>query len=229
MTLNSIQAAIHALYEGDTDTPTSGDDDYTLRTSIVNAGINRWEHEEGVLWNELWVSLDDAVDGTKTTSAATYSYSCPTDFRFPGGYVRLVDSNSQSTYFSVIPVEKAQLYDNENKNICWFTGNPQDGYKVNFLDTQTASQTISYEYYKTADTLSSSTDVPEMVDPYFLVYFAVSRLFELDGQFPSSTKAFQEAEARLSQMKVRNMQSTWYQDARVEDWSTEQGVGGFGV
>lgn len=228
MTLDQVQQAIHTLYEGDTDVPVFGDDDYTTRTRLSNAAINRWEREDGVLWNELWVKLADAADGTKTTSASTYQYACPTDFAFPGGYVRLFTTAGQSTYYSVIEPGKAQLWDNEDRKVCYFTGNPGDGYYVNFLDTHDASLTISYEYYKTADTLSNTTDVAEMADPYFMVYFSVSRLYELDNRISLSQKAFQEAESRLSQMRLRNMQPTWYQDSRVEDNEFEQGVAGFG-
>lgn len=229
MTLDQLQEAIHTLYEGDTDTPTSSDDDYSVRTNLINAGINRWEHEDGMLWNELFVKLADASDGDKTTTADTTSYDCPTDFAFPGGYVRLYTTAGQSTYYSVIEPGKAQLLDNQDKNVCWFEGDPQNGYDLKFLDTHDASQTISYEYYKSADTLSSGSDVAEIKDPYFLVYYVVSRLYELDNRITLSQKAFQEGEQRMSQMRSRNMQPGWYQDSRLEDLDNESGIGGFGV
>lgn len=228
MTLDGIVQAVWTLYEGDTDTPSSGEEDYTLITRLANAAINRWEHEDGVFWSELWVNLTDAADGDKTSADGTLAYDCPTDFLRPGGYVRLVDSNSNSKYFSVIPIEKVQLFDNEDKQICYFTGNPQDGFTLNFLDDPDGTYTIYYEYYKSADTLSATSDIPEMSDPYFIVYFVISRMYELDGQQGSSSKAFQESEARLAQMRTRNFQEPNWQDNRIEDLTTEQGFGGFG-
>jgi hypothetical protein len=229
MDLDDLQQAIHSLYEGDTDTPSDGDDDYILRTRLINAAINRWENEKGVLWNELWVDLADAADGDKATTATTYKYDCPTDFKFPGGYVRTYSTVGNSTYYSVVPPEKFQLYDNEDKNIVTFIGNPSDGYDVKFLDTQSSGLTISYQYYKNADSLSLTSDIPEMSDPYFIVYYVLSRLYELDNRQAFAEKAFREAEMRLSQMRVKNMQPAFYQDSRIEDWATEQGLGGFGV
>jgi len=229
MNLTAIQQAIHTLYEGDTDVPSSSEEDYSVRTRLINAAINRWEKEDGVLWNELWVKLSDAADGDTTTADGTLSYDCPSDFHMPGGYVRLVDANGSSTYYMVYPPHKAQLFDNEDKKVCWFDGNPSSGYDLNFLDDPDGSYTISYEYYKLADSLSSGTDIPEMGDPYFIVYFVLSRLYEIDGQMANATKAFQESESRLAQMKARNMQMGWYQDSRIEDWDLEQGVSGFGV
>lgn len=229
MTQTQIQAAIHSLYEGDNDTPSEGSDDWNLRQSISNAAINRWEHEDGTFWAELWTKLEDAADGDTTTTAATYTYDCPSDFKNPGGYVRLIDSDGGSTYYSVIPVDKVQLYDNQDKNIVYFTGNPSSGYKLNFLDTHDAGLTISYEYYKTADTLSAAASVPEMSDPYFIVYFVISRLYKQDGQTNNYRDAFQEAEARLAQMRTTNMLPAPWQENRVEDFFMEQGMGGFGV
>ena len=228
LTLDGIQESIHSFYEGDVDVPASSDDDYTVRTRLCNAAINRWEQEDGILWNELWVKLSDAADGTKTTTTAL-TYACPTDFAFPGGFVRLYTTAGQSTYYSVIEPGKAQLWDNENHKVCWFTGSPQDTYTLNFLDAPVSGQTISYEYYKTADTLSDTTDVPEMKDPYFIVYYVVSRLYELDNRVSLSQKAFQEAEQRMSQMRTKNMQSTWNQESRVDDSDSLMGYGGFGV
>lgn len=223
MTESDIQDQIHYMYEGDIETPSSGDDDYTLRLGLENAAINRWENEDGMLWNELWVKVQDAADGDKTTDGSASSFDCPSDFKFPGSYVRV-----GSTYYTVIPQEKVPQYTTTTEKVCYFTGNPQNGYDLNFL-TAPDSDTLYYEYYKTADSLSDTTDIPEMSDPYFIVYFVVSRLFELDGQTKNAMKAFQEAEARLVQMKTRNMQAPWYQDSRVEDKGYQDGVGGFGL
>lgn len=228
MTEEQIQTQIHYMYEGDSEVPTSSDEDYILRRGLINAGINRWENENGILWNELWVKVADASDGDKTTDGTSSSFDCPTDFKFPGGYVRIQDSDGNETYYSVVKQEKLQMYTDSNKKVCYFTGNPSSGYDLNFLSAPPAG-TLNYEYYKTAEQMDAATDVPEMSDPYFLVYFVISRLFEMDGQTSNSMKAFQEAEARLIQMKTRNMQSAWYQDSRVEDKDFADGVQGFGL
>lgn len=229
MTLDQIIQAAFEIYEGDADTPESTDDEYTLAKGYANSAINMWYREGGMLWNELRVKLSDAATGDKTTSDGTTSYDCPSDFRFPGGYVRLVDAAGASKYYAVIPEYKIQLYDNETANICWFTGNPQDGYDLNFLNDPDGTYTISYEYYKTPDTLSATSDVPEMDDPYFIVWFIVWRMYKNDGQHDESNEAKDIMSGKLSQMKDKNIMNPWYQDSRVEDFQMDQGTGGFGV
>lgn len=228
MTESDIQDAIHTMYEGDTDTPTSTDDDYLSRRTLIDAGINRWEQYEGTQWNELRVKLTDAADGDKTTSDGTLVYDCPTNFVFPGGYVRL-NIGTTYQYYQVVPYEKIQLYDNNDKKICYFSGNPQDGYDLTFLDDPDGAYTISYEYYKSADTISATTTVPEMSDPYFLVYFVVSRLLQQDNRPQLAREYFTEAEARLQQMKVKNMTTAHWQGNTLMDRDFDQGIGGFGV
>ena len=87
-TLTDFITYLNTLYNGSSSAPASGDEDYTVWTSLANIAINTWEHDEGMLWNELFVKLADAPDGDKTTSASDYSYAVPTLFRFPAsGYV----------------------------------------------------------------------------------------------------------------------------------------------
>lgn len=226
LTEANLQDAVQGLYEGDTSTPAATDEDYLARREIFNAAINRWEEYEGTLWRELWGTLTDAADGTKTTAASTLAYSAPTNFRFPGGYVRL--SGDSNTYYRVIPVEKVQALDNVDKKVVYFTGNPQDGYNLNFLDQPEASKTILYEYYKTADTITATTDNLEMADPYFVVYFALARLYKQDNQIGNSTEAFREAESRLQQMKIKNMMQPPFQEHAIDDLDYFGGVLGFG-
>ena len=223
MTLAQIIEAAYSIQETEADTPVSGEDDYTIATRRINSGINMWEYEEGMLWNELWTKLSAAATGDKTTSAGDKVYDCPTDFRFPGGYVRL-SNGTTSTYFQVVKNYDSSALDNRDANICWFTGNPQDGYDLNFLDGPGGTYTISYEYYKTADSLSLTTDSPEMADPYFLVWYLVWRLYKDDGQTEQANEAKDIMLGKLSQMKTRNLMSTWYESREIYDVS-ETGFG----
>ena len=50
-TLSDAITYINSLYDLDATAPTAGDEDYTVWTSLVNAAINLWETEEGVLWD----------------------------------------------------------------------------------------------------------------------------------------------------------------------------------
>ncbi len=233
MTESSIQDAIHTLYEGDTDTPSSTDEEYLARRRLINAAIDRWESYENTDWSELFVSLADAADGDTTLVDGTSAYDCPSDFKRIVGFVRTSDGDS-STYYAAKRNVEDQLYDNstDTPNFYYVTGNPSDGYKINLHptpDSGNAGDTISYEYFKEATEISATTDTPEMNDPYFVVYFVLSRLFRNDGRHGEATEARMDAENRLKNMKTRNMTKGWFQNETIPDRHFAQGVGGFGT
>lgn len=230
MTEQEIQEAIHALYEGDTSTPTESQEDYLVRRIAINTGINRWENYEGTFWKELFVSLDDAADGDKTTISGTSEYNCPSDYVSPVGYVRLADGDGGSTYYTHKPTQDVQLYDNTTSgNFFYITGNKSTGRKLHLHPTPDATYTIKYDYYKSATSVTSASDIIEMSDPYFLVYFGVSRMYELDGSMDLAQKAFMEAESRLQTMAARNDLLGWWQPNSVPDSFYDLGGSAFGL
>jgi len=170
-------------------------------TNLINMAVDLWEHEEGILWKELFVQLADAADGDKTTVAGQTEYDLPTDFKFlNSGYVWVDD-----TPFPVIKVEDLQLYDQNTANWCYFTTSHLE-FNPNL--TVTAGGTIKYNYYKNATALSTGTDTFEMSDPMFAVYFAVAQLTKEEGNAEVLNIAMQKLEA----MKVRNEAPAYYQD-----------------
>ncbi len=225
----TAQQILHRLYQGDDSTPSTSDSDYTVRRSYLNDAIRQWEVEDQ--WRELYVTLADASDGAKTTTASTATYSAPSDFRQPVGFLRITDSSSGTeTYYTFIDVDRVQLFDNDTSSKFYYvTGNPQDGYTIHIHPTpDTTGETIAYEYYKTADTLSSTTDVFEMSDPYYAIYYALSVLFENDGQGDRAMKALAQANDRLQRMKINNLVYPAYSDNSIPDVDFNTGVLGFG-
>ena len=90
-TTADILQAIYRIVAGDTDYPSSGEDDYDLRLGLVNDYIKEWEDEEGTLWNELW-----KMASFSSTSASSYDLSSTvSDLNFPGGFVELVSSTGE--------------------------------------------------------------------------------------------------------------------------------------
>ena len=232
MTEAQAQAQLHILYEGDNSTPSATSSDYLTRRGLLDAGINLWESQPSILWRELYTTLADAADGTKTTTDGTSAYACPTDFRFPLGYLRIVDSNGDSTYYRRVKVGENMLKDNMSDTPYYYyvTGNVQDGHKVNIHPTPSSTGlTIKYEYYKSADTLSATDTKFEMSDPYFAIYFALSRLLFQDGQSDKAAEAMSITDAKLSDMKMKNEMMGEYQEDRVVDLGFSLGVGGFGA
>ena len=164
-TLGDAIGKLNSLYNGSSTAPTAGSEDYIVWTDFFNIGINLWESEEGVLWKELFVRLVDAPDGTKTTTAGTYSYSIPALFQFPAsGYVWLGSSNNKVP-FKIIDETDLQLFENDLGNWCYFLTGATPTLEFNPNCTMPTGYTISYDYYKFATAVSASTDKFEIERP----------------------------------------------------------------
>lgn len=210
MTLNEYQIALHALYRGDGDTPTDGDTKWNQREYLCAAAINIWDNQN-VYWNELWAELADSATGDKTAGASDLEYTMPTDFRHLGAWVRTTSSAGKHTFYQVVQPEDAEQYKNTTIDACFVTGNKKAGYTLTFLKQPTVGETINYPYYKDPTNPTSSSDVIEMADPYFAVYFALGKLHEQDGAGDRAKAAYSIAEQKLKVMKTKNMLLPHYQ------------------
>lgn len=218
--LDDFISYVNTLYNSSSTPPSSGEEDYLVWTSLANVSVNVWENEEGMLWNELFVKLVDAPDGTKTTSANTYSYSCPTLFRFPvGGYVWIGTGASKIPY-KIIKAEEKHLHENDLGNWCYFLMDGSPTLEFNPNITILGSQTINYEYYKKASSLSTGTDTFEMSDPMFAVYYTLAELKKEEGNSGELAITSQKLEG----MKTRNMMPSWYGNQQFIN-QTEPGFG----
>lgn len=212
---------LNTLYNGSTDAPTEGDEDYTVWASLMCIGISLWEFEEGMLWKELFVKLADASDGTKTTTAGTYTYTVPTNFKFnASGYV-WTGSGTNKTAFKVIRQEDLQLYENDSGKWCYFLMDTTPTLEFNPNCTLTTGDTISYNYYKTASQVTTGTSTFDMADPMFCVYYALSELKKEEGDTSSLTIATQ----KLESMKTRNIMPAYWQEQTMNTRTK----GGFGI
>jgi hypothetical protein len=219
--LDSAIDYINILFESDSTSPSEGEEDYEVWTSLLNIGVNIWENEEGMMWRELFVKLADASDGDKTTVAGQSSYDCPTDFRMPASGLVWIGTGTNKTAYRVIKQEEAQLYQNDTSKWCYFLMDGSPSLEFNPNGDLSADQTINYEYYKHATKLDSATDTFEMSDPMFAVYYAISELKKDEGDTSALTIATQKLEA----MKVKNMTPAWYQEDSFNDPLND----GFGI
>ncbi len=190
-------------------------------TSLLNASINIWENEEGMLWKQLFVKLADAATGDKTTTTGDYSYVVPTDFVFPSsGYVWL-GSGTNKIAFKVIDQVNVQLYENDRSNWCYFLMDSSPTLEFNPNCQIPNAYTISYMYYKFATALVAGSDDFEMSDPMFAVYYALSELKKEEGD----TSALSIAQQKLEGMKTRNIMAAPNQESSFKD----RLQGGFGL
>lgn len=215
LTETQILSAVYTNIELDATDWSATSDEYLAGRRFCNQSINRWENaiviqqgkEVPIKWRELWANLTDASDGTKTQTAGTYSYSCPTNFKSPGSYVRTVTTGGDSTIWDVVGIDRvASLVKESGYKFCYFSGNQKDGFKINFnpLITLTTGDTIKYEYYKYATTFTTTTSTTEIADPYFIVC-DVTGHFLKDEDAAQSKFWFNQADARLNQMIGNNM------------------------
>jgi hypothetical protein len=217
-TLDQAISYINTLFEGDSTAPTSGEEDYTVWTGLLNIAINIWENEEGMLWRPLFIRLADSADGDKTTNDGDHSYALPALFQFPAsGYVWLGAGN-QKTPYKVMPIEKVQLLENDGGHWCYFTPTTLE-FNPNL--TIGAGSTISYNFYKYATKLATGSSTFEMTDPFFAIYYALSELKKDEGDTSALTIATQKLEA----MKTRNTMPSWYEDNYMDDVNNDAGFG----
>jgi hypothetical protein len=228
MTIQQWQDELHTQYQGDTETPEDGDEDWTVRLNLLYDAIDAWRGYEGVLWLELWTTLTDAIDGDKTTNGVDVQFDCPADFQFPGGFVRVIDG-TQYAFYSVVRPETLDLYRGGGESVCWFTGNARTGFKLNFLSAPPTGRTIDYPYYKTAFKPTTAAHILEMSDPYFSMKYVLAKLHELDGEGDRASLALQIASSKLQMMKTANQLPVWFQDNSIPDGDFATGTGGFGT
>lgn len=229
MTLAQFQTKLHQLYQADTDTPSLGDEDYTLRTTYLEIAIEEWETEMGMIWNELWTTLEDAADGDKTVVADTLQYDPPTDFKGElGAWVKTEDADGNITKYKVVKPQKNEVTVETPGSTVYVTGNESDGFKINFSKQPTAGETIDYPYYKKATIPSAVGDIIEMSDPRFAIHHALAVLRENDGEGDRSILELTKAQARMDGMITKNSMTPYYQGDEIEDIDYVNGISGFG-
>jgi hypothetical protein len=216
-TLDDAIQKLNTLYNGSTDVPVDGDEDYEVWKDLLNAAINIWEKEEGILWKQLFVNVTSASTGDKATDGGN-SYSLPSDFVFPNSAYVWLGTGTTKLAYKVIRIEDKQLYENDSGDWCYFTGTTLE---FNPNITIDSGSTINYSYYKKATALSTSSSTFEMTDPMFAVYYALSELKKEEGD----TSALTIATQKLDAMKTINSMTSEHQDNGFIDVNTE----GFGI
>ena len=214
LTLDDLQGIIHKIYEGNTSTPSSTEEDYLLRLGYINDAIRIWEGQS-VDWRELFTNLSDASDGDKTTSSGVTAYSAPTDFVKISSYVKV-----GSYYYPYIEPNQVltTLRNDSTKKFFYITGSP-GSYVININPTPDPDLTISYSYYKTATTLSSGTDKPEMRLPMFIVYHTLARLYEGDLRNDMVSLYEQKAKEVMDEMIILNEVPPFNRKYQIDDIS----------
>lgn len=193
--LTTIQQKIHLKYEGSTDYPESGSEDYLVRLGLINDKIHDWE-DEGTEWKELYKTLQTASDGDKTTVDGTLDYDCPTNFIRPSSVVYI-----NSLKYIYLPSEKVleTQQTDPSKRFFYITGKPGT-YKINLSHDPDGAYPIYYSYRGSATELASAADVPEMSRPMYIVNGVLADLYEQDNRNDMVQLYSNRADENMEQM-----------------------------
>ena len=219
MNFDEIFEAYYTIYQMETDTPASTEDEYIIALRLANEAVNRWDNYDGTYWKELFTTRISSGDGTGTISTGVVDYDCPDDFKEAGGLVKLYDSNNalQQTYKILEPQEVQ--FQSEQATYAYFTGNPGEGHILHLNPAPTSNMdgwTIDYTYYKTATRFESGSDTTEMADPYFVVHRALANRFR-GSRNPYYTSAKKDAEDVLKTMQLQNNSGSWANPWKLAD------------
>lgn len=213
------------LYEQDNDVPESTSTDYTVRRSIINAGIGYWEGYKDTEWEALKTTLDLDNTGADTTVATGDTQSdCPTSLVKIGKSIRLVSGTSSVIYKRKTSSEADDLIANSStEKFFWITGKP-GAYKINWnpaIPAEYNGFSIKYIFKKKATQMTATTDVPDAPDHLFLVHYLLSWLYK-DDDAGKSREQFDISDGLIKNMKRENDVSVM--DSREDDMNS-----GFGV
>lgn len=193
MTLLEILHEIHSLYNGDTDYPTSTEDDYIINVNLANHACRVWGSEP-YNWRELYVS------GSITTVADQNEYSLPANFSKINSRV-LVDGNE---LIYIKPEDKQSVLKLSSSSE-FYTIYGKPGSKTLYINPSVeVGKTIEFDYYRKFEPLVNPTDVPDMSDPLYIIFFVMSKLYEQDARNDMLGDYRNQAVDSLNNMVIEN-------------------------
>jgi hypothetical protein len=214
---NEALNIIHELYEQDKDYPDSSSEDYAARLAALNASIDAWEGEtkKGTLWRELFTPYA----GVTTTGNQA---DAPADFLAAGGYIWIGNDR-----YEFVRPEKSRMIRNDEptKKIYWVTGY-KGNYKFNFSPSIGSGVAFETDYYRTSTKFANGLEGThlEMSDPYFGIYFVLSRLYYDDENEDEGKRHWEIAAGKLAAMGLANDTTPFYQSNLLDDLA-EPGFG----
>ena len=226
----TVQDILNQVYVNVDDDPTSAttqDTEWQARVFLINSAIGAWERQD-VYWKELWTQYQ----GTTVTSTMVYPVNA-TDFRQPGSLIYLTSPTGAVTFIDVIPNDRAITYTNRDTSgsfgggssraqAAFFTGNQATGWNLNFTwmptpDDSKFGSTISFYYYKSANRVAAATDVVEMSDPSYAVWYVTAQKQLFYNRTDMASDALSQATEAMYNMRIKNELLVNYGDNEIVD------------
>lgn len=223
MNFDDIFTAYYTQYRAEATIPSSTDDEYTIGMRLANEAVSRWENFDNTYWKELFTTL---LQSGETTPIVTnqVQYDAPEDFKEAGGSIRVLDSSGNIIQrYPIVDPQDTQFRGIRN-NYSYFTGSPVEGYVLNINPAPPSllnGFNIDYDYYKIATLFTTSTDITNMSNPYFIVHRMLANRFRASRN-PYYTDALRDAEDALRIMQMENNSGTWSNPWALADRSGSQ-------
>lgn len=236
MDLQTLFQQYYYQYRTEDATPDVGSSEYVIFTGLAQEAVNRWANYDNTFWKELFDTAQNDGSADLVVTANTTAYNAPNNMKLAGGYLRLYSIvNGVNTTQVRIPIVEPQdvQFQNDLAVYCYFIGDPNNGFTLNFNPepiTSWVGLNMDYVYYKTPTILVNPTDVSEMSEPYFIVHRALANRFR-GSRNPYYTAAKNDAEDVLRTMQLTNNSGNWADPWKLADnsgsqWGVPIGGGG---
>lgn len=219
-TYDNIFTQYYRLYRAEATVPVSTDDEYIIGLSLANEAIARWANYDGTYWKQLFTTLQTASTGAVTTiTTGTKTYAAPTAMREAGGFVKILDSNSNTIrVYPIIEPENAQFRD-DAATYAFFTGDPGNGFTLHLNpapDSSINGKSIDYVYYKKPTELSTGSSKTECPVVEYIVHRMLANRFRASRN-PYYGSAKVDAEDALKTMQANNNSGNWADPWKLAD------------
>lgn len=226
MTVTQILNQAYSIYEGSTDYPVAGDEDFDLMLAFLQGGIRQWASEPHN-WRELYTTLVDADpdDGAVITVVGQTEYDAPDNFVRPSSFFKV-----GSSYYAFLNPDKTTNTKRVDTSTPYFTIKGVPGaYKIVLNPTPTEAQTIAYDYYKEPTIPTTGSQTPEVPRPLYLVYHTLARLYEQDNRNDLVSFYESKQDEQLQLMVVENIKKPADHFQQIPDVGNRLYGSGFGV
>lgn len=173
MTLQEILINSSAYLDQNIDVPTG--DDLDTRVNYANMRVREWE--KAYKFNELKTKYI-------FTASTLASVSMPSNFsEIAGNPQELLDGNNN--WQEHTQVDPSYVYDQTNDYFCYLLGSKYQGYNMVF-NKLSVGATMSVDYFRTAATLATLTDICEVTDCNYVVQGVIASVLQArgDDRFP---------------------------------------------
>jgi len=205
-----LQEIINTRYNQEAGAP-DDDEDSSLRRSLLNQFIQDWSRETGVIWEALRTNTGALNTGaTLVLSTGVTAYDAPDEFEKLAGKVYLYDASGNLKYR--VPVVKASEsgdYRGRQQLRAFVTGNPKDGYQINFtkVTSEMNGWTMVYDFQRTATLFTDADQYTEVPDPFFLAFMTLAELHR-PSRVALATQYENDARRRMESMILDNLMPT---------------------